>query len=167
MENKMKQGLFKGYKPNRLSLYLLMLSSGRSNELYDVIMKDMEKYKEEEPFYLISHTAYKEIFYDSTAYKEGTCLQGHVTLLPKSIVSKFGNPKDSDGYKVSGEYMFKRKETGDVYSLYDWKNTSLYDLDLIEPSEFWNSTKEYNFHIGASSNKNVKSFKKWIKEYTK
>ena len=55
----MRQGLFKGYKPNRLSLYLLMLSSGRSDELYDVIMKDMEEYKEEEPFYLINHTTYK------------------------------------------------------------------------------------------------------------
>ena len=153
----MRQGLFKGYKPNRLSLYLLMLSSGRSDELYDVIMKDMEEYKEEEPFYLINHTT----------YKEGTCLQDHVTLLPKSIVSKFGDPEESDGYKVSGEYMFKRKETGDVYSLYDWKNTSLYDLDLIEPSEFWNSTEEYNFHIGSSRNRGIKSFKRWIIEYTK
>ena len=42
---KEKRGLFAGYKPNRLSLYLLMISAGRTNELYDVILKDMEQYK--------------------------------------------------------------------------------------------------------------------------
>ena len=44
-EPKEERGLFAGYKPNRLSLYLLMISAGRSNELYDVILKDMEQYK--------------------------------------------------------------------------------------------------------------------------
>ena len=42
---KEERGLFSGYKPNRLSLYLLMISAGRSNELYDVILKDMKQYK--------------------------------------------------------------------------------------------------------------------------
>jgi len=42
---KKEEGLFAGYEPNRLSLYLLMISAGRTNELYDVILKDMEQYK--------------------------------------------------------------------------------------------------------------------------
>ena len=42
---KEERGLFAGYKPNRLSLYLLMISAGRTNELYDVILTDMEQYK--------------------------------------------------------------------------------------------------------------------------
>ena len=45
-EPKEEKGLFAGYKPNRLSFYLLMLSSGRSDELYNVIMKDMQKYRD-------------------------------------------------------------------------------------------------------------------------
>mgnify|MGYP003670437191 FL=1 len=114
-----------------------------------------EEYKKE-PFYVVK----------DDINIEGSCLQEYVTLSPKSVVSTFGDPEDSDGYKVSGEYMFKEKNTKNVYTLYDWKNTILYDSDLIRPSEFWNSTEEYNFHIGASSDKNVKSFKRWIKKYT-
>ena len=43
-----KIGLIKGYKPNRLSLYILMLESRRLDELYNTLWKDMEKYKEKE-----------------------------------------------------------------------------------------------------------------------
>jgi|6_EtaG_2_1085325.scaffolds.fasta_scaffold190798_2 hypothetical protein len=40
-----KRGLVAGYKPNRISLYILMLSSGRYEELMEVFYKDMEEYK--------------------------------------------------------------------------------------------------------------------------
>tara|TARA_R110002167_G_scaffold77050_2_gene214257 strand:- start:74 stop:247 length:174 start_codon:yes stop_codon:yes gene_type:complete len=43
-----KRGLVKGYKPNRISLYLLLLNSGRHQELDTVLWDDMEKYKEDE-----------------------------------------------------------------------------------------------------------------------
>ena len=43
--NDKKRGLVAGYKPNRISLYILMLSSGRLDELMDVFYKDMEEYK--------------------------------------------------------------------------------------------------------------------------
>ena len=43
-----KRGLIAGYKPNRISLYILMLTTGRYEELMDVLHKDMEKYKEED-----------------------------------------------------------------------------------------------------------------------
>ena len=42
-----KRGLIAGYKPNRLSLYILMLSTGRDKELMETLYKDMEKYKED------------------------------------------------------------------------------------------------------------------------
>ena len=41
-----KRGLIAGYKPNRISLYILMLTTGRTDELLDVLYKDMEEYKE-------------------------------------------------------------------------------------------------------------------------
>tara|TARA_R110000744_G_scaffold40374_6_gene91599 strand:+ start:248 stop:412 length:165 start_codon:yes stop_codon:yes gene_type:complete len=40
-----KQGLLAGYKPNRISLYLIMLQTGRHTELKDMLYTDMEKYK--------------------------------------------------------------------------------------------------------------------------
>ena len=43
-----KIGLISGYKPNRISLYILLLTTNRLQELFDVLYKDMEKYKEEE-----------------------------------------------------------------------------------------------------------------------
>ena len=40
-----KRGIIAGYEPNRISLYVLMLSAGRNEELMDLLMHDMEKYK--------------------------------------------------------------------------------------------------------------------------
>ena len=40
-----KRGLIAGYKPNRISLYILMLTTGRHEELMKVLYKDMEEYK--------------------------------------------------------------------------------------------------------------------------
>ena len=44
---KKKRGLIAGYKPNRISLYILLLTSGRLDDLADILYKDMEKYKED------------------------------------------------------------------------------------------------------------------------
>tara|TARA_R110002110_G_scaffold185473_1_gene392574 strand:+ start:1039 stop:1368 length:330 start_codon:yes stop_codon:yes gene_type:complete len=41
-----KRGLIAGYKPNRISLYILMLTTGRLDELADLLYKDMAPYKE-------------------------------------------------------------------------------------------------------------------------
>tara|TARA_Y100001963_G_scaffold54780_1_gene76656 strand:- start:3223 stop:3396 length:174 start_codon:yes stop_codon:yes gene_type:complete len=42
------KGLIVGYKPNRLSFYILMLQTNRLDMLHDALWKDMEKYKEKE-----------------------------------------------------------------------------------------------------------------------
>ena len=39
------RGLIAGYKPNRLSFYLVMYLSGRNDEMIQQMWKDMEKYK--------------------------------------------------------------------------------------------------------------------------
>ena len=39
------RGLIAGYKPNRLSLYILLLTTGRDDELMKTLYKDMEEYK--------------------------------------------------------------------------------------------------------------------------
>ena len=43
-----KIGLIAGYKPNRISLYILLIQTGRISELVEVLYKDMEQYKEPE-----------------------------------------------------------------------------------------------------------------------
>ena len=40
-----KRGLIAGYKPNRISLYILMLTTGRHNLLKNLLYEDMEEYK--------------------------------------------------------------------------------------------------------------------------
>jgi hypothetical protein len=40
------RGLIAGYKPNRISFYITLLSAGRIEMLEEVLWKDMEKYKE-------------------------------------------------------------------------------------------------------------------------
>ncbi len=49
-KNKIKtpenMGLLYGYKPNRISFYIILLQSHRYSELRKVLFKDMEKYKE-------------------------------------------------------------------------------------------------------------------------
>ena len=39
------RGLIAGYEPNKLSLYIILISSDRIDELNDLLWKDMEKYK--------------------------------------------------------------------------------------------------------------------------
>ena len=43
-----KRGLIAGYKPNRISYYILLIQTGRINELVEVLYKDMEQYREPE-----------------------------------------------------------------------------------------------------------------------
>ena len=40
-----KLGLITGYKPNRISLYIMLLVTGRSETLMELLYNDMEKYK--------------------------------------------------------------------------------------------------------------------------
>ena len=51
IESTKGRGLIAGYKPNRLSLYILLLESRRLDELYKLLWKDMEKYKIPEKIY--------------------------------------------------------------------------------------------------------------------
>jgi len=95
----------------------------------------------------------------------GTSLIGTFTVSPKRLVDVFGIPDKSDEYKVSGEYAFTRR--GDpkiVFTLYDWKSTSLYDDSYETPVQFWGSNSPYGFHIGGHSRKYLTEFTNWLKD---
>lgn len=98
---------------------------------------------------------------DQSANANMTSLQGYVTVAPAMLVKLFGAPGPGDDYKVSGEYLFT-DEFGHVFTLYDWKHTSLYDDCTLSPKSFWASEVPYEFHIGAHVS-DVSMFAEFIK----
>ena len=89
----------------------------------------------------------------------GGSLQGSCRVSPARLVEVFGEPSESDGYKVSGEFTFIDRETGESFTLYDWKSTTLYDYagepGVPTPAEFWASSEQYEFHIGGPGNTDI------------
>jgi hypothetical protein len=87
----------------------------------------------------------------------GGSLQGECLISPARLVEVFGEPDSADDYKVSGEFTFVDRETGEHFTLYDWKHTTLYDYNgepgVPTPAEFWASTEQYPFHIGGKPGK--------------
>ena len=51
---------------------------------------------------------------------------GEIEMVPRSIVRRFGPPARSNGYKVSGEYVFTDQD-GQPFVVHDWKSTSLWN----------------------------------------
>ena len=72
----------------------------------------------------------------------------YVYVAPSILVARLGEPDESDGFKVSGEYTFKAPNGG-IITLYDWKCTSLYDPDAESPENFWRSQDTREFNIGG------------------
>jgi hypothetical protein len=107
---------------------------------------------------------------DFTARTDGTHNIGHINLSPAQLVERFGKPKKCDEYKVSGQYTFV-DDSARVYTLYDYKSTSLYndfidqgiESELPTPEEFWAAGKPYDFQIGGKKNCDVGAFKVWLR----
>tara|TARA_B100000131_G_C18096065_1_gene604076 strand:+ start:952 stop:1272 length:321 start_codon:yes stop_codon:yes gene_type:complete len=92
----------------------------------------------------------------------GTCRQSEVMVAPSRLIEKFGPPIESDGYKVSGEYVFEDSE-GSVFTVYDWKATTLYSPDYgFTPEYFWSLTTPMEFNVGG--NKSAADFVEWLKK---
>tara|TARA_R110000787_G_scaffold280990_1_gene392068 strand:+ start:532 stop:921 length:390 start_codon:yes stop_codon:yes gene_type:complete len=51
----------------------------------------------------------------------GTCLQDYIDTSYDVLVNLFGEPNESDGYKVDWEWQVQFK-CGTVASIYNWKN---------------------------------------------
>ena len=99
-----------------------------------------------------------------------TGLAGAVTLSPRSLVDRFGPPLAGEDFKSSGSYSFTGAE-GEVFTLYDWKATSLYYdgekdpalVNLPSPEEFWSSWLPHEFKVGARRGSKSKSqFCEWL-----
>jgi hypothetical protein len=92
----------------------------------------------------------------------GTCRQSEITVAPARLIEKFGKPISSDEYKVSGDYVFE-DEDGFVFTVYDWKATTLYSPEYgYTPSHFWSLTTPMEFNIGG--HKSAFDFVDWLKK---
>jgi hypothetical protein len=83
----------------------------------------------------------------------GTCLQGYVCVPFSKLVAILGEPEESDGYKVSAEWVLTFAD-GTVATIYDWKATDLYDSDNPSPAQL--RAEDYdNWHVGGKSGRAV------------
>lgn len=85
----------------------------------------------------------------STKNAGGTSLQGLVTTSYSKLVEIFGEPQESDGYKVSSEWVVE-DDNGNVLTIYDYKETSLYDSNNPSVEEF-RELPECEWHIGGNN----------------
>jgi len=78
----------------------------------------------------------------------GTSLKTHVEATYGELVTLLGEPEESDGYKVSGEWAVKDR-VGNVCTVYDWKRTRLYDFTLPSVEVFRALKYPTTFNIGG------------------
>jgi hypothetical protein len=105
---------------------------------------------------------------DPTANMAGTHGLGSIDLPPRAVVDRFGPPPPFDDYKVSGHYTFV-DDAGRVYTLYDYKVTSLYGDPALgyprmpTPAQFWADDAPQTLNIGGQDDCDVPAFKVWLR----
>lgn len=87
---------------------------------------------------------------------DGTSLAGYFDASYAELVAAFGEPRESDGYKVSGEWTFE-SSTGDVFTVYDWKATNLYDSSGSSV-EVFRRRDSFTWNVGARDKLAARTF---------
>lgn len=96
------------------------------------------------------------------ADRTGTCLRGYVTASYAQLRDLFGEPPapvDVAG-KVSTEWTFV-DDLDKVYTVYDYKETALYDSSLPSVAAF-RALPHYDWHIGAVTLVDAHAFTRWL-----
>lgn len=90
----------------------------------------------------------------------GTSLQGYTQPLTyDQLVKLFGEPNhEGDGCKVSTEWVLSDGET--TISLYDYKETNLYNSSYPSVEEF--RKQAYEWHIGAFYKGDAEAFADYL-----
>ena len=97
---------------------------------------------------------------DLNANISDTSLVDAIKVAPAEFVRIFGGPhRYLDERKVSGLYSFVDGEK--VFTVYDWKSTSLWGDGLPSPLAFWNSQRQKELSIGGNS-EDAAEFKSWL-----
>jgi len=88
-------------------------------------------------------------FREINSVTESTSLQGYITTSFSKLVEKFGEPVESDGYKVSSEWLCEYIDWT-KFTVYDYKETELYNPDYPTVEDF-RSLPSHQWHIGAAN----------------
>lgn len=90
---------------------------------------------------------------------DGTFKQAELHTTFPELLALFGMPEESDGYKSSGDWIFESNK-GDVFTIYDWKSTNLYDPSLPSVDTFRRSPAVVTFSVGGRGD--VADFLSWV-----
>lgn len=90
----------------------------------------------------------------------GAGIAGYVDASYADLVRAFGEPAESDGYKVSTEWTFEAPD-GRVVTLRDYKETNLFDSDLPSVDEF-RALPSYRWRVGSDGIL-VAAFAEWLR----
>lgn len=72
-----------------------------------------------------------------------------IQLVPADVVRRFGPGHAGDGFKVSRQWVFSKRDL--IFTLYDWKSTYLYDVEFWTPEDLWASEFQFDLHIGSKA----------------
>lgn len=105
----------------------------------------------------------QEFKLDGDAEIDGTSRKGEITTTYSKLAQLFGEAQESDGYKCSGQWVFVSGE-GDVFTVYDWKETELYDSGLPSVKKFRESKEPSTFNVGGRYGSDYVSFINWLRK---
>lgn len=81
-------------------------------------------------------------------FATGTSLVHHIKASYLELFELFGEPQECDGEKISGRWLFEDSH-GNIFTVYDWKKTSLYLDKGPSVEKFRNSGNVCEFNIGG------------------
>ena len=90
------------------------------------------------------------------------CLLGYFECSYKYLVRLLGKPNAvGDGYKISTQWNLRDEVTGNVFRIYDYKETNLYDRDLPSVRKF-RSKEQHQWHIGGTNAECLAALKNFL-----
>lgn len=98
----------------------------------------------------------------SNANSNGTYLVGWIKATYIELAELFGEAEEADENKISGHWRFV-DEDGNVFTLYDWKKTNLYDFSSPSVEEFRKCNLPSTFNIGGKDKTESNcNFMRWL-----
>ena len=78
------------------------------------------------------------------------------------LVDVFGKPNSKgDGYKVSTEWVLVDTKTGQVFRIYDYKDTALYDKTQPSVAKFRRQAS-FDWHIGGEKRLDMRALQEFL-----
>jgi len=111
---------------------------------------------------------FKNISATDRMASNGFGLMGRINVPFSRLVQVFGEPTDADGEKVAFEWIIRVQDgpsdlRGTVLTIYDYKETSLYEPGLPSPEELRRSDFS-GWHVGGRDRRAVELVERILRE---